>query len=447
MTLTSDLTYTDGVPGIDHHSHAGYIRPGARPEGIDATEREMALDHVEAQIPSDDFLAYVDAEREGDHETVAALEERHSIAKHFEDGVLFHSTSMHSVSLLEGARAMYGEMSYDEYAQESLRRRLTDPVGLYDEALKKAGTPMVLTDVPEIDGAQWSRDVYKPIARLDPYLFPFGHPRWVRRGSDTPRFRRIFSAVLQRQLDIAGLVAPPSEVADYVRFVRESIGRRQSDGFVGLKIASAYVRSLDFQPVAQSDAAAIYSSFANGTEVTEEAYKVLADYLLFEIAQIALDLELPIQVHTGVGHSEPGLRVADADPLLLQNFLDQPRFNRLKVILIHGGFPFTDHLTALAFGHGNVYLDMSLMPQMHGALLGRVLEDWLTYLPGNRVMFGTDTGNAEHHVSSSNRGRRALDRVLQEGVRDASWSAKQAAWLAGRVMHQNLADVYGVSLS
>jgi predicted TIM-barrel fold metal-dependent hydrolase len=153
-----------------------------------------------------------------------------------------------------------------------------------------------------------------------------------------------------------------------------------------------------------------------------------------------------MQIHTGFGHTEPGLRISTADPLMLEEFIGDPSLNTLKIILIHGGFPFSSHLTALAQMHGNVHLDFSWMPYLQHHTVSRVLEEWLELLPANRVMFGTDTGSPEIHVSSTRRARLALDRVLESGVSDRLWTPRQANLLAERVLHRNLCDVYGVQL-
>ncbi|GAA2579841.1 hypothetical protein GCM10010399_06970 [Dactylosporangium fulvum] len=438
--------YTDGIPAIDHHSHAGYLRPGATVEGMDGVEREMVLSHVEANLPSDVYLRYVEAERHRDTEQLAELRGQWPIDSLFEEGLRFRETSMHTVTLFDGAAQLFGDIGREAQIHASLAGRVEAPQAQYERALVLAGTPAVLTDVPEIDTTVWPAEKYRQIARIDPYLYPFGHPSWDRRGSDTPRFRRIFGFVLERQYELMGVSNRPQTLDDYLDFVRASLRQRVAGGVVGLKIASAYVRSLRFEDVSRADAAEAYTRLGALETPDPGLVNAVADHVVFAIAEEAVQLNLPVQVHTGVGHAEPGIRVDDANPLHLQQLLDTPRLNQLKVILIHGGFPFTDYLTALAYTHGNVYLDTSLLPHLHGRRAERALEDWLTYLPANKVLFGTDTGNPEHHVTSAQRARAALDTVLTAGVANGWWSTRQAHWLTERVLHRNLTDVYGVEI-
>ncbi|WP_435526848.1 amidohydrolase family protein [Microbacterium aurantiacum] len=433
------------MPAIDHHSHAGYVRPGEALEGIDALERENAMGHVEANLPVGVFDRYVAARTAGDRAELDGLEREHGIRALFDESIAFQATTVHGVSLVEGSRALYGELSHAETVRVSRERRHADFPGLYGQALDVSDTAFVLTDIPAIDADAWPHRQYKPIARIDPYLYPFGHPAFHRRGSDTPRFQRVFGSILTDLLAGEGLPEPPETLDEYVAFVRASLLRRQANGFVGLKIASAYVRSLHFIRRSREDAQAAYAQLRTDSTAVETAgYAVLADHLVFAIAELAVERELPVQIHTGMGHAEPGLLLTGADPRNLEPLLSDPALNRLRVILIHGGYPYTSYLAAIAQAHGNVYVDYSWMPYLHHHTLERMLQEWLELLPANKVMFGTDTGQPEFHVSATARGRLLLDRALTAGVADRLWTTTQAEWLAGRVLNENLCQVYGL---
>jgi Predicted metal-dependent hydrolase of the TIM-barrel fold len=354
---------------------------------------------------------------------------------------------VYGIALAEGARALYGDLDHDESVRASRRERKRDFAALYGRALDLTGTAAVLTDIPVIDESQWPHERYKPIGRIDPYLYPFGHPAFHRRGSDSPRFRRVFGTILGDLLAAEGLGGPPPTFDEYLEFVRASVIGRQERGFVGLKIASAYVRSLRFIRRTREEAQAAYAQLRRDPAAVEgPAYTVLADYLVYLIAELAVERDLPMQIHTGMGHSEPGLLLTEADPRNLEPLLSDPALNRLRVILIHGGFPYTSVLSALAQTHGNVYVDYSWMPYLHHHALERMLQEWLELLPAHKVMFGTDTAQPEFQVSATVRGKSVLDRVLAAGTADRLWTHAQAEWLAGRVLNENLCRVYGLEL-
>lgn len=441
----STLTFTAGVPAIDHHSHAGYVRPGEELEGIDALERESAMGHVEANLPTGVFDAFLDAQARHDAPELARLEEAHGIESLFDESIAFQATTVYAASLTAGSRALYGELNHADAVRASNDRRSADFPALYGQALELSGTEAVLTDIPVIDAQAWPHAQYKPIARIDPYLYPFGHPAFARRGSDTPRFRRVFAAILADLLTAEGMSEPPETLGEYLEFIRRSIIRRQDSGFVGLKIASAYVRSLHFLRRPRDEAEAAYRRLRSDAGALETpAHTALADYLVFAISELAVERDLPVQIHTGMGHAEPGLLLTGADPRNLEPLLSDPALNRLRVILIHGGYPYTSFLSAISHAHGNVFVDFSWMPYLHHHALERMLQEWLELLPANKVMFGTDTGQPEFHVAATANGRLLLDRALSAGVADRLWTTAQAEWLARRVLNENLCRVYGL---
>lgn len=442
----STLTYTDGVPAIDHHSHAGYVRPGQKLEPVSSYELENALGHIEGRVPHADYQQWMAESEAGQAAEADGLAAALGIPALIEESRRFQSTTVYAAVLREGSEALYGRHDAQTTDRLSLEAREKDFPALYDRALLLSDTASVLTDIPEIDGELWSHERYKPVARIDPYLFPFGHPTWTGRGTDTPRFRRIFSSILQRQLDLAGVSSLPATLSAYVDLVRASLDRRRASGFVGLKIASAYVRTLQFQRTERMAAEDAWRTLASTAEVDPAAHKALSDYLAFEILEWAVANEMPVQIHTGFGHPEPGLRISTANPLLLEELIGDPKLNTLKIILIHGGFPYSSYLTALAQMNGNVHLDFSWMPYLQHHTVGRLLEEWLELLPANRVLYGTDTASPEVHYASTMRARKSLDTVLESGVRDGLWTMRQAGWLAERVLHGNLCDLYGISL-
>ena len=70
------------------------------------------------------------------------------------------------------------------------------------------------------------------------------------------------------------------------------------------------------------------------------------------------DLGLPVQVHTGFGDSE--IRLADSDPLLLEEVLRTPEGSAATVVLIHGSFPWAEQAAYLATARPNLWVELSL---------------------------------------------------------------------------------------
>ena len=441
----TDLSITGEVPAIDHHSHAAYVRPGETLDTFEALEIELTAGYVESRIPAEAYRAFIDAQRAGDKPLAEGIADQHGIYSLQDRGRELYDTTGFGRALRLGCDLLYGPVGRAQQLQMAAER-LEDYRGLYDDALRISRTSMVLTDVPELDPASWPAGRYRQIARIDPYLYPFGHDPYRGRGSDTPRFAEILAAKLTTELQQESLKTVPSNLDEYRIFVTDSLTRRIRGGVAGLKIVSAYVRSLNIEHVELDEARSAYQELraAPAGDQLPGPRKALSDYLIADIAHLAVRCDLPIQIHVGMGHSEPGLRLVNADPLLLEEFLHTPSLNRLQVVLIHGGYPYWSKLGALAHAFGNVYLDYSWMPYLHQHLTSRVLQEWLEFLPAHKVLYGTDTAHPEIHVAATVRAREALEYVLQEGLRDRLWTPAQADLLAARVLHTNVAELYGL---
>ena len=109
---------------------------------------------------------------------------------------------------------------------------------------------------------------------------------------------------------------------------------------------------------------------------------------------LAEELDVPVAVHVGPGepgqpYSGGGYRVALGDPLSLEPVL--VRHPRLRVSVMHAGYPLADRMRALLFSYPHVYVDIGGIvyteptPVFH-AFLRELVEAGY----GDRIMFGSD---------------------------------------------------------
>lgn len=428
-----------GLPAIDHHSHASM----ARFRTVEQIDRHFSTAHLEANVPADVYDAYIAARNRGDSAELERLQAEHGTETLMQKGVDFHSTTFFSRALRDGSRALYGaDEPWDVLMERAREWGARAPSYSYDQAVRAANTPVVLTDVPRMDRAVWDARCYRQIMRIDGYVYPFHSGQTnALRGTEFQRFHGGFAAVLRAELARDGMDAPPASFDAYLQFMDASLERRVREGVVGLKIASAYVRPIDFRPVGFAQAAEAYHALAAGQAVDRRPFE---DFVVLRCAQYAADHGLPMQIHVGMGHPEPGMLVANSEPLLLETFLNIRSLNRLKVTLLHGGYPFSSQMAALAQTYGNVFLDFSWMPYLHHFYLRQKLTEWLEILPANKLLYGSDAGAPEFHVAAAHHARQALNEVLHGGHQRGVWSSAQVEWLARRVLWDNAAELYGI---
>ena len=110
---------------------------------------------------------------------------------------------------------------------------------------------------------------------------------------------------------------------------------------------------------------------------------------------LAEELDIPVGIHLGPGEpgqfygGTTGYRARGSSALLLEEVL--VRHPRLRVYIMHAGYPLLDDLRALLFSHPQVYVDISSIvyteprPAFYAYLRGIVEAGY-----ADRVMFGSD---------------------------------------------------------
>ena len=156
--------------------------------------------------------------------------------------------------------------------------------------------------------------------------------------------------------------------------------------------------------------------------------------------QAAIEAGLPIQFHTGYGDRD--LDLAKANPLLLLDFLRDPRTARVPVMLLHC-YPFQREAGYLAQAFGNVYFDVGLGVNFVGAAAPALVAESLELAPFAKQLYSSDAwGPPELHYLGSVLWRRAMASVIGRWVDSGDWSAADAQRVITMVARDNARRVY-----
>ncbi len=285
----------------------------------------------------------------------------------------------------------------------------------------------------------------------DALIFPLDNTGLASETPDREFFFGRETMLLERYRRELGLAAIPETLADYeARVITPALARQKQAGAVAIKFEAAYLRSLDFQPAEQQDAAAIYAKYASGGVPKKAEYKRLQDYLFRYVGGEAGRLGLPVHIHTGWGCGGY-FSIRGSEPLLLESVLNDARLRGTKFVLLHGGaVPYTQEI-AFLLTKPNVYADLSEQTWLESPRrLSEVLRYWLAWYP-EKILYGTDLypGSSteidweEIGWQTNDTARRALGMALTGMMRDGEITRARAMEIARMVLRGNALRLYG----
>lgn len=234
------------------------------------------------------------------------------------------------------------------------------------------------------------------------------------------------------------LGARPKSFDDHLEFTRAGLEHFAKQGCPAMKLHCGYLRSLHFAEVPRAEAARLFARPAHDPE----EYHRLQDFLMRHALSCCVDLGLPVQVHASIGGISPGLRLGDANCTNLQNLMLDEKLRRLKLILLHGGYPFWREAGYLAENYANVYVEFSWLTFLFRRSLKPMLEEWLELAPCSKFMFGTDAYTPECYYAATVNAREVLGEVVAELVEEGAWTARQGEDVIRRLLRENARRVF-----
>lgn len=216
-----------------------------------------------------------------------------------------------------------------------------------------------------------------------------------------------------------------STMGTYLAEMRRAIEVKKTAGCVALKVAIAYERPIVFSNTALTRA----QKALNNPAATPEELIDFGDVVMHELAEIAADLSMPLQIHTGTGQYDR------TNPIGLLSLIQ--RHPRTIFHLLHGGFPWTDDTYALLLAAPNVYSDTCWIPYLSTTAARNYLITALEVADAHRLTWGCDTWMPEDSVGALLAMEHVLCRALSDMIDDGAITFPYACYIAKRILHDN----------
>jgi len=162
--------------------------------------------------------------------------------------------------------------------------------------------------------------------------------------------------------------------------------------------------------------------------------------LLRFVLWCGIDRGLPLQLHTGFGDRD--LRLAAANPALLQPFLAAAEPSGVPIVLLHC-YPYHRQAGWLAQVFPFVYVDVGLTVAQVGAAADTVIGEFCELAPFGKLLFSTDGhGLPELYLVGAAQFRRSFGRLLDGRVADGAMPPADAGRVAAMVAARNAHRLY-----
>ncbi|MFG2555502.1 amidohydrolase family protein [Streptomyces sp. NPDC048581] len=230
-------------------------------------------------------------------------------------------------------------------------------------------------------------------------------------------------------------VEPEAYATAFRTAVEEAVRR---PGVVAVKSVAAYRTGFDLDPARPADILVTAAARAWLAEGGRLADPVLVRHLLWT----AVDLGLPLQLHTGFGDND--IRLHRVDPTHLTDWLHLTK-GTIPVLLLHC-WPYQRQASYLAAVFEQVYLDVGLTLHHVGPARSRaILAEALEITPFRKLLYSSDAyGLAEFYRLGALAFRRGLGDLLQDRVDADELSLPDALRIAAWTAGDNARRLYGL---
>ena len=316
--------------------------------------------------------------------------------------------------LLDGLRSLH-DMDFVELDEKSflelsekMKEAYRNPDWYRTVLRKKAGLETILQD----SGSESDRSLFTRVARFDPYVW-FGKPSWAERIIRKYGKERT------------------SNLEDLVCCLRRDFTDAMDDGAASVKSNNCWGRTLEFLPTTEAEASDALAKCRKDPS-DEKAVRTLGDYMMYQIAQLCAEHNIPLQIHTGPAGGIDHM-VQYGNPLNLNTIiLHNPE---TKFVIFHAGGPFVSECCSLASQFQNVYLD--LCGVIARGWLRRILDEWIEFVPLTKLMWGTDVNMVEESYAIVRNFRQVLSDFLDDRIKSGYLSCATAKEFARAVTADN----------
>ena len=333
----------------------------------------------------------------------------------------------------------------DQYGEETITRdgleRIAEKLSVWKEEdyfriLAGAGICLMLTDaardkeIPNfLDGKIILPEFWKPIIPIKDLIPTI----YSRENID------FLASLADRHI---------TSLNDFLEAIRIVVLRFKERGAVGMKMGSAYERTLAHDLVPFSKAEELFNSILYDPRnfLGWPESKPLNDFLIHQFLRCASEFHLPVQVHTGhmAGNYD---RVDKGNAVHLASVLEL--YRDVKFDLFHGNWPYMGDLLFLGKNYPNVSLNLCWLYIIDPRYASELLERSIYTMPHTKIHgFGGDYHDTPEYVAGHLAiARETITGTLSSMVQNGWFGEEQAVKVAKDWLYNNPNQFFNLGLA
>lgn len=225
---------------------------------------------------------------------------------------------------------------------------------------------------------------------------------------------------------------PPADLDAFIAWMRQQIEEKKAQGCTAIKSALAYARDLHYEEEDRDAIARIYHM--DHKLLTADDKRRFSNYVIFQAAKIAAELDMPFQHHTGLGG------IDHSNAMQLKELIEKNPDTQF--VLFHGSYPWLEDIYALVHNLPNTYADMCWLPIISTSAAERMCLELLEVGQTHRIHWGCDTWTSEESYGALLAMELVLARVLSKQVDAGFYNLDDAAFIARRILRDNTQELY-----
>lgn len=230
--------------------------------------------------------------------------------------------------------------------------------------------------------------------------------------------------------------------SDLVEKFEDELKRAVRNGAVAFKSIIAYRSGLDIDPTEdERNAEQEFDDLLQGKATLSwfgpEVPKI-RNALLIRAMRKAGEFGIFFEIHTGLGDTD--ILGSKCNPILLQGLFKDSRVRGTKVVLVHGGYPYTAEASWLARDFPNVFVELSTPhpPAFSSTICKERFFEILSMAPAERIVYGSDCFELpELHWLSAKLAKKALSETFAEMLSKGMISKEECYSKAKQILSGN----------